>query len=150
MTSSGSDSLFAPGAPVTRSALVSVLYGMEGSPAAGGSSFSDVASKAEYASAVKWAQASGLVSGYGDGRFGPDDFVTWEQMLSILYRYADSKGYDVSGQSSVSAAVSDYAKPAAQWAAANHMLPSEFTASRAVVRGQLAVILQQFCETVVK
>lgn len=150
MTSSGSDSLFAPGAPVTRSALVSVLYGMEGSPAAGGSSFSDVASKAEYASAVKWAQASGLVSGYGDGRFGPDDFVTWEQMLSILYRYADSKGCDVSGQSSVSAAVSDYAKPAAQWAAANHMLPSEFTASRAVVRGQLAVILQQFCETVVK
>ena len=99
---------------------------------------------------MKWAQASGLVSGYGDGRFGPDDFVTWEQMLTILHRYADSKGYDVSGQSSVSAAVSDYAKPAAQWAAANHMLPSEFTASRAVVRGQLAVILQQFCETVVK
>ncbi|WP_110503311.1 S-layer homology domain-containing protein [Flavonifractor plautii] len=40
---------------------------------------------------------------YGDGRFGPGDTITREQMAAILYRYARSQGRDVSARADLSA-----------------------------------------------
>ena len=110
-------------ATATRAALVSMLYEREGRPAAGGASaFTDVADDADYAAAVAWADANGLATGYGDGRFGPDDTVTREQMAAILYRYAQYKGYDTAqggdGLAGYADAgdVSGYAQEAMAWA----------------------------------
>lgn len=139
-------------AEMTRSDLISVIYEMEGSPAVSGSSFSDVSSGAAYSNAVKWARDNGLADGYGDGRFGPDDTVTGEQMLTILYRYAASKGYDVSAQASVSVPVRAYAKTAVQWAAAVGLFGSgsSLTMTGPVSNEQLVEILKQFVELEVK
>ena len=60
------------------------------------SQFGDVVADAWYADAVNWAAGSGIVSGYGDGRFGPNDAVTREQLAVMLYNYAKWKGIDVS------------------------------------------------------
>ena len=72
-----------------------------------------------YAEAVRWAAGSGVVKGYDNGCFGPNDAVTREQMATLLYRFAEYKGYDVSigGDTDIlrftdGAAVGGYAVPA--------------------------------------
>ena len=115
---------FLPNGSTTRAQLVTILWRLEGSPeTAGAASFSDVADGAWYAQAVRWAADSGVVKGYENGSFGPDDAVTREQMVTILYRYAQYKGYDVSvGEDTNILSFNDaltvrgYAIPAMQWA----------------------------------
>ena len=115
---------FQPGGPATRALLVMILWRLEGRPeAAGTSSFSDVADGAWYAEAVRWAAENGVVKGYDNGCFGPNDTVTREQMVTILYRYAQYKGRDVSAGEGTefqgftdAAEVSGYAEPAMRWA----------------------------------
>ena len=88
---------FVPNNTMTRSMLVQVLYNLEGQPAVTGSSkFSDVKGDEWYAKAVIWASNNGVVSGYDTGKFGVEDPVTREQIASILYRYAEKKGCDMS------------------------------------------------------
>ena len=113
---------FSPNQTLTRAMVAQVLYSMEGAPAGGTSTFTDVAAGTWYASAVNWAAANGVVSGYGDGTFGPNDNVTREQVAMILYSFAKSKGYDVSEKASLSSfadmsSVSTYAQEAMSWAA---------------------------------
>lgn len=82
--------LFSPNAAITRGMVVTVLYRLAGSPYVAGldNPFGDVATGQYYSGAVIWAAKNGIVFGYGDDSFGPDDFVTREQLAAILYRYA--------------------------------------------------------------
>lgn len=68
---------FAPNNSMTRAMLVQVLYRMQGSPEAGGSTFTDVADSAWYAKAVAWASENGIVNG-SNGRFDPNGLLTRE------------------------------------------------------------------------
>lgn len=84
----GSDR-FSPDLPMTRGMLAMVLHNLENNPAqpvAG--MFSDVTSDAWYSEAVAWAAVRGIVSGYGNGLFGPGDNITREQLVVMLWRYA--------------------------------------------------------------
>lgn len=94
---------FAPDMQLSRGMITQVLYNLEGRPAASGGAFTDVSADAWFADSISWAAANDIVGGYGDGRFGPDDSITREQMAAILYRYAAYKGYDVSGRADLSA-----------------------------------------------
>ena len=83
---------FSPNTPMTRAMLVTVLHRAAGSPsAATGTAFSDVPSGAYYTDAVAWASANGIVTGYGNGRFGSNDPVSRAQIAAILWRYAGSQ-----------------------------------------------------------
>ena len=85
-----------PDSPMTRAMFVTMLYRMENDPAAAFSnSFSDVLSGKWYTDAVAWAAENGIVKGYGNNTFGPDDALTREQLVVILYRYASYKDCDV-------------------------------------------------------
>ena len=82
-----------------------------------------------YAGAVRWAADSGVVRGYADGRFRPNDAVTREQMATLLYRFAGYKGYDVGiGEDTDilrfvdGAAVGGYAVPAMRWACGSGLM----------------------------
>lgn len=151
---------FAPDAATTRGMIVTVLYRLEGEPAVGSASFTDVHDGEYYAKAVAWASANGIVTGYGDGKFGPNDAITREQFAAILYRYAKYKGYDVSVGENTNIlsytdaqSVSEYAVPALQWAggagvmngASGKLLPKDNA-----TRAQTAQLLMNFCENVVK
>ena len=57
---------------------------------------------AYYATAVYWARMNGIVAGYSDERFGPNDTITREQMATILYRYAQYKVYDTTDKANLS------------------------------------------------
>lgn len=112
---------FEPNAMTTRGMLVAILYRMEGSPeVVSPNSFSDVAEDMYYADAVAWAAANGIVNGYDDDRFGPDDVLLREQTAAILYRYAEYKGMDITTDGALAFddadMVSDYAQDAMLWA----------------------------------
>ena len=121
---------FLPDGITTRAQLVTILWRLEGSPETTGAvRFDDVAGGAWYTQAVRWAAGCGVVKGYDNGRFGPDDAVTREQMAMILYRFAGYKGYDVSigGDTNIlrftdGAAVSGYAVPAMRWACGSGLM----------------------------
>ena len=85
---------YKPEDKLTRAMLVTVLYRMEGSPEVSGvSKFPDVQDTSEYYySAVKWATQNGVVSGYDNGRFGPLDYITREQLSVMLNNYCRYKG----------------------------------------------------------
>ncbi len=121
---------FLPDGSVTRAQLAAILWRLEGNPApVSTADFSDVADGAWYAVAVRWAADSGVVKGYADGRFRPNDAVTREQMAALLYRFAGYKGYDVSIGEDTNilrftdgAAVGGYAVPAMRWACGSGLM----------------------------
>ena len=85
------DNRFEPEGIFTRAQLATVLYRLaESPPVSGEDDFSDTVSGAWYSDAVLWASRNGIVNGYGDGRFGPGDATTQEQMAVMLWRSAGS------------------------------------------------------------
>ena len=153
------DNLFAPNSETTRAQLVTILYRLEGEPEPGGDSgFSDVAAGTWYTDAVAWAAENGIVNGTTDTTFAPGDDITREQLVTVLYRYAESKGYDVSASADLSGypdagQVQDYAQPAMAWAVAEGIVEGvdgPLNPAGNATRAQIATILMRFCEGVAK
>lgn len=118
---------FSPDSAVTRAMLVTILYRMEGEPAAAAADFTDVAAGKWYAKAVAWAAEHGIVTGYPDHTFRPDQPVTREQVAVILHRYAGFCSYDNSQRAALDGfadvqTVSGYAVPAMEWASYHGIL----------------------------
>ena len=155
-----SKTTFGPNDSTTRGMIVTVLYRLENEPSAAAASFTDVVSGQYYTDAVAWANANGIVTGYGNGKFGPNDVVTREQLAAILYRYAQCKKYDVSVGEDTNIlsyadaqSISAYAIPAMQWAGgagivngSNGKLNPQNNATRA----EVATMLMRYCEKVAK
>ncbi len=149
---------FAPNAPLTREMLAVVLYNMEKQPESTGvNPFADVKADMWYTDAIVWANANGIVAGYDDSTFGLGDSITREQLVAILYRYAQMKGYDVTEKADLtgyadSAAISSYAVEAMQWANANGivngMTATTLAPQGTATRAQVATMLMNFCENV--
>ena len=90
--------LFAPDQPCTRGQIVTFLWRAAGCPEpkrAG--SFSDVAAESYYAKAVAWAAETGITGGTGEGKFSPDAACTRGEIVTLLYRYLQSKGEGFTG-----------------------------------------------------
>lgn len=84
---------FAPLDNVTRATVVTVLWRMEGKPAASAlSGFSDVAAGDWYAQSIAWAKEKGIADGNGKGGFDPDKNVTRQELAVLLTRYDEYKG----------------------------------------------------------
>jgi len=85
---------FSPNSALTRGMIVTILYRNAGEPSISGfaNPFSDVQNNIWYTDAVKWAANNSIVVGYGNGKFGPDDPVTKEQLAALIYRTQQSSG----------------------------------------------------------
>lgn len=126
-----SSTTFSPNLSLTRGMLVSLLYRLDGCPPAnpGARFFIDVSYTDYYCNAVGWGVENGILAGYGDGYFGPNDVVTREQMATIIFRYCDLKGYgqtdsarDSLLEMSDSNQVSPFAIEGVSWALAERVL----------------------------
>lgn len=152
MTGTASN-LFSPDLPISRSMAATILHRLAGTPEAEAPSFPDVETGTWYAQAVAWAAEEGIVLGYDDGRLGPEDPVTREQLAALLYRYAQYQNYDTSGRSSLSgytdaAQISSYARTAMAWAVDTGLLTGRtqttLVPGGTATRAELAVILERF------
>lgn len=152
---------FAPNANLTRGMLVQILYNLEGKPKGTAANFSDVQADAWYAKAVGWAASNKVVTGYADGTFRPNAAVTREQAAAILYRYAQSKGIDVSVGENTNILsyvdvqqASEYAIPALQWAVGAGVLNGKnggrLAPTGTATRAEIAAIMQRWCENIIK
>lgn len=83
---------FAPTDKLNRGMMMQILFNINGKPSSNGNIFDDITNNAWYADAVSWAAQSNIVSGYGDGRFGPNDSISREQMAVILHNFCQYKG----------------------------------------------------------
>ena len=145
---------FSPDSYVTRAMFVMIIYRMEKEPQAGGSVFVDVEIGGYYDRAVAWANANGIVSGVSKDRFAPNDPITREQMATILYRYANFKGYDVESNGNTaysdSSSISGYARNAVSWAAANLLMKGNddgsFLPNANATRAQAAAVFARMIE----
>ena len=153
-----SETLFEPNGTVTRGMIVTILHRLEGEPESDYDMlFTDVAEQQWYTGAVRWAAGEGIVTGVSATEFAPDDPITREQFAAILWRYAQSKGYDVSASADLTGfldygQISEYALPALQWAVGagvmsgrgDGILAPQGTATRA----EAAAMLMRFAENV--
>ena len=146
------DGSFGPDDSLSRAMLAQILYNKEGKPAVSGTgSFADVPRGAWYAGAVSWASERGIVSGYGDGGFGPDDPITREQLVVMLWRYQGSPAPTGTMPDFTDAQqISGYAKDAVTWAAENGIVSGNgggvLVPSGIATRAQVAQMLKNFME----
>ena len=150
---------FAPNSETTRAQLVTILYRLEGQPAVSGDlPFTDVEAGTWYTNAVGWAAQNGIVNGVGDDTFAPGNDLTREQLVTILYRYAESKGYDVSASADLAGypdagQIQSWAQEAMTWAVAEGIvegMDGNLNPAGHATRAQIATILMRFCEGVAK
>lgn len=144
--------LFGPNDNLSRAQFAQMLYNREGRPSAGGgNSFTDVLSGVWYTNTVIWAAARGIVSGYGDGRFGPNDKITREQLVVMLWRYAGSpSATEKELHFSDADKASGYALEALRWAAENGIINGygngQLDPEGSATRAQAAQMLVNFLE----
>ncbi|MCI9045652.1 MAG: leucine-rich repeat protein [Peptococcaceae bacterium] len=153
----GTEKGFEPNAATTRAMIVTMLHRLEKEPAAGVANFADVADGQWFSEAIAWAAANGVVNGYSETKFAPNDEITREQLAAILYRYAQFKGLNVSAKGDLSgfadgAAVSDWAVEAMQWAVGAGLLngneQGRLAPTAGATRAEVAMMLMRFAETV--
>lgn len=143
---------FSPNSSMTRGMLAVVLHNLEDGPAHGlGNSFTDVG-ETWYTDAVQWAAEQGIISGYGDGRYGPNDNITREQLVVMLWRYAGSPvATDKELHFADADKTSAYALEALRWARENRVVNGDgnglLNPQGAATRAQAAQMMMNFIQT---
>lgn len=153
------ETTFGPDSTMTRGQMVTVLWRMNGSPEPKADCpFGDVAANSPFRKAIAWAAENGLTNGYTATTFVPNQAISRQQFLTILYRYAQFMGYDVSVGEDTNilsyedvAQVSEVFIPAIQWACGSGVLVADktLTPTAPALRYQVAEFLANFCQKVV-
>lgn len=145
---------FAPDQQLSRAMLAVILYAMAGEPAVTGESpFTDVPAGCWYTDAIVWAAQNGIVCGFGDGTFRPNEAVTRAQAAVMLYGYAAFTGADVTARADLSAysdagQIPAWAMDAMQWANARRLIvgrdSSHLAPNGKTTRAEMAAILSAY------
>lgn len=145
-----SGGLFSPNLPMTRAMFATVLHRLAKEPAAAANTFSDVPAGQWYSAAIGWAGGEGLITGYGGNIFGLNDNITREQVVVILYRYAELQGQEMGQPAGLDKyedadKISVWARDAMQWAVGSGIISGRTATSLApkgaVTRAEIAQIL---------
>ena len=146
------DGTFGPYDSINRAMMAQILWNLEGNPEDGTPlDYTDVTDANWFAPAVRWATGSGILQGYGNGKFGPKDTLTREQLITIVYRYAQLKGVAVEPDANILDyedvfEVSSWAVEAFRWAVQEQLLEGETTLSpkEDASRALIATIIMRY------
>lgn len=148
------DGTFGAKESISRAQFITILYRLEGSPEVTYQSiFKDVPDGRYYTDAVIWGSNLGLIKGISSNVFGTKDDITREQMVTILYRYLDMKGYPIENAKELSgykdtSMIGKYAKDAVKWAVENQILTgstsNELLPKNHATRAESAAIIMRF------
>ena len=155
----GTGTKYNPSTKLTRGMLVTILHRMDGKPSpTTQNKFSDVSKSQYYYDAVVWATEKGIVHGYNNGKFGPDDNITRQDLAVILRNFAQYKGKNVNVTANLNKfsdgnIVSDYAKTAMQWAVGKGVLTGNnngesLTPHSNSTRAEAAGMIYNYCTKV--
>ena len=143
--------IFRPNEKLTRAEMAQIMYSAAGRPeVTGKSEFTDVKDTDWFANAVIWATQNGVVYGVGDGKFAPNDLVTREQLVAMIYRYAEKPATAGTLDEFADASkVSSYAVDAMRWAVEEEIVhgdgtPRKLRPSDNASRAEVATILYQY------
>ena len=144
-----SSTVFAPEVTMSRAMLATVLYRLAGNPAVHGTdSFYDTIEGSWYSDAIVWAEQNQYINGYGNGRFGTNDPITREQMVTILWRYAGSPEPVIGVPYADAKEISSWAVDAANWARDTEVISGKpgnlFAPADVATRAQAAMILTRY------
>ena len=153
---------FSPYEILPRAQFATILHRIEGKPAAAYTNrFPDVPDGQFYSTAVLWAAEAEVVTGYTDsGYFGTNDPITREQMVTMMYRYADHMGYESEESADISKftdadKVTEFAEAAMKWAVGNGIIEGKENTDGSyrldpqgnTSRAECSIIIQRFMET---
>ena len=146
-----SETKFSPESSTTRGQIVTVLWRLAGSPEPYRlSGFTDVASDKYYAKAIAWASENGIVTGYTSTKFGPEDYVTREQLAAILWRLAGKNPGPETRIFTDSDKISPYAVTAVNWCVNNGILQGKDSGNLDpmgfATRAHVAAMLMRYIE----
>ena len=138
--------VFAPNDTLTRAMVWTIIARMSGVDTTGGNTW--------YAKAQEWV----ITNGISDGE-NPTAAITREQLVTMLYRYAQIKGYDVSVGENTNilsyvdaTSISEYAMSAFQWACGSGLTEGDengaLTPLATATRAQAAAMIMRFCQSV--
>ena len=149
---------FSPDVKISRGMIVTMLHNMENRPYVSGTSkFKDVQNTNDYYYvAVKWASKNNIVSGYSNGKFGPNDPITREQLAVILNNYCRYKGKYKKTNANLSkfkdsSKVSSYAQWGMKWAVGNKIINGSngnLNPQGTATRAEAAAMLSNYCKTI--
>ena len=145
---------FEPETATNRAMIVTMLWRLEGKPEADYEmTFTDVSEEEWYTEAIRWAAAEDIVKGYNAETFGTEDPVTREQIVTLLYRFAQYKGMAISIDTNILDyddvnAISNWAVEAFQWAVQegiiNGMGNGTLSPATDATRAQVATMLMRY------
>lgn len=145
------DTNFAPESPMTRGMMVTVLHRLESEPNVDFETvFDDVQQNAYYTAGVCWAADNGIVDGYEDGSYRPEDTVSRQELVAMLYRYAGEPAVADNALDFADADEIDaYAENAMRWAVDTGIVEGvtddTLCPLNMATRAQVATMLMRFC-----
>ncbi len=148
--------IFAPSETTTRAQATKVLFAISGAPRYPYEPlFPDVFTYDWFYPAVMWASKNDVVRGYEDGTFRPQNSITRQEFVTLLYRYLGEPKTktDKLSQFNDYAAVADYAKAAMNWAAENNVLngyeDQTIRPTNSMTRAEMSAFIVRFYENFV-
>ena len=159
-----SETTFEPEGMVTRAQFITMLYRLDGEKKIedGKNTFTDLAKDAYYTDAVNWGVKNEIIKGMSDKAFAPEANITREQIATILFRYAQYKSAASEARAELTdfadaGSVSDYAKEALRWAAAEKIIlgsvengKNSIRPAATATRAEVAAVLMRFVELLKK
>lgn len=145
--------MFDPEGSTTRGAVARTIYNMASPDEADYTNkFSDVAEGKWYTDAICWGAENGIVNGYPDSTFRPDDIITRQDLVTLLYRYSgqDAPESDILSGYTDASGISGYARDAMGWAIAEGIIEgypdNTLRPQNTTIRAELAAILVRYYE----
>ncbi len=144
---------FSPNKTMTRGMLVTVMHRLEGKPEVESHHFKDVNTNAYYSDAVAWASQNNIVHGVNSSHFAPDQPITREQLVQMLFNYAKANKLNINASQSLVAftdanKISTWAVDAMKWSVSNQLLSGNgngmLDPMGAVSRAEVAAIINRF------